>query len=60
MGSVGVSGLVRPADSDSTGEQGARGTGRHLLQHAHAAADAQRRGHAPPAQEGEKHTMTEH
>lgn len=60
VGSVGVSGLVRPADSDSTGESGTRGAGRHLLQHAHAAADAQHRGHASPAQKGEKHEMTEH
>lgn len=58
VGSVGVSGLVRPADSDSTGEPGTRGAGRHLLQHAHAAADAQRRGHAPPAQKGERRERT--
>lgn len=52
VGSVRVSGLVRSADPDPSGEPGTRGAGRHLLQHAHAAVDAQHRGHAPSAQKG--------
>lgn len=53
VGSVCVSGLVRSADSDPSGEPGARGAGGHLLQHAHIEPDTQCRGRTPPAQKGE-------
>lgn len=53
VGSVCVSGLVRFADSDSSGEPGTCSAGRHLLQHAHAAVDTQCGGYTPSAQTGE-------
>lgn len=53
VGSVCVSGLVRFADSDSSGEPGTRSTGWHLLQHTHTAVDIQYGGYTPSAQKGE-------
>lgn len=54
VGSVGVSGLVCSADSDSSGESGACSSGWHLLQHTHTAPGPQYGGHTPPAQTGER------
>lgn len=54
VGSVCVSGLVRSADSDPSGEPWTRCAGRHLLQHAHPKPRALHRGHASFAQKGQR------